>query len=307
MGLPVQIRYVKNPEIDREKWDSCITQSSNGLIYAYSFYLDTMSKHWDALVLDDYKWVMPLTWKSKYGIKYLYQPFLTAQLGVFGNELNAGLVESFLQAVPTSFRYWNINLNYGNIFNLEKLDLHQRVNFVLDLNESYEKLYSAYRENIQRNCKKCYQLGCAKKSGFDVQQVIDLAWEQMRSHPRAARENLDLFRKLYRELHSRQQASTYGIFSAKNELLASAVFFFSHNRSYYILVGNHPDGRTLGASHALIDAFIQDHAGNNLLLDFEGSDIRNLAFFYSSFGGKQENYAAIRLNRLPFYLKWLKK
>ena len=52
------------------------------------------------------------------------------------------------------------------------------------------------------------------------------------------------------------QAISYGIFSARHQLLSSCVFFFSHARAYYILVGNHADGRTLGASHALIDAFI---------------------------------------------------
>ncbi|HET7896231.1 MAG TPA: hypothetical protein VFL47_01130, partial [Flavisolibacter sp.] len=93
----------------------------------------------------------------------------------------------------------------------------------------------------------------------------------------------------------------------KDELLASAVFLFSHNRAYYVLVGNHPNGRTLGASHALVDAFIRDHAGMNLLLDFEGSDLRNLAFFYSSFGARQESYQAIKLNRLPWWIRWMKK
>jgi hypothetical protein len=102
-------------------------------------------------------------------------------------------------------------------------------------------------------------------------------------------------------------AITYGIFSAQNELLASCVFFLSHNKAYYILVGNHPNGKTIGASHALIDTFIKDHAGKNMLLDFEGSDIRNLAFFYSSFGAAHEIYPAIKINRLPFYLKWLKR
>jgi hypothetical protein len=100
---------------------------------------------------------------------------------------------------------------------------------------------------------------------------------------------------------------TYGVLSAKKELVASCVFLYSHKRAYYILVGNHPDGRTVGASHALIDAFIKDHAGKDMVLDFEGSDIRNLAFFYSSFGAKEENFAGVKLNRLPFYLKWMKK
>jgi hypothetical protein len=72
-------------------------------------------------------------------------------------------------------------------------------------------------------------------------------------------------------------------------------------------VGNNPNGRTLGASHSLIDAFIKDHAGQNLLLDFEGSDVRNLAFFYSSFGATEEKYAAIKLNKLSWYIKWMKE
>ena len=74
-----------------------------------------------------------------------------------------------------------------------------------------------------------------------------------------------------------------------------------------LATGNHPDGKTIGASHALIDAFIKDHAGQDLILDFEGSDIRNLAFFYSSFGATEELYPALKINKLPWYIKLLKK
>jgi hypothetical protein len=90
-------------------------------------------------------------------------------------------------------------------------------------------------------------------------------------------------------------------------VLASAVFFYSHQRAYYILPGNHPDGRKAGASHLLIDAFIKDHAGSDLVLDFEGSDVPGLQFFYASFGAVEEPYTAIRHNRLPLFLRWMKK
>ena len=59
------------------------------------------------------------------------------------------------------------------------------------------------------------------------------------------------------------------------------------------MVGNHPDGKTIGASHALIDAFIKDHADQNFILDFEGSDIRNLAFFYRDL--EQQKKSILRL------------
>ena len=44
-----------------------------------------------------------------------------------------------------------------------------------------------------------------------------------------------------------------------------------------------------------------------MLLDFEGSDIRNLAFFTAVLEPLKKNILRLRLNRLPFYLKWLKE
>ncbi len=307
MGEQYNIRYLTHKEIDKAKWDYRISNSSNGLIYPYSFYLDTMSKNWDALVLNDYEAIMPLAWNKKYRVYYLYQPFLTAQLGVFGNNLTAEIIEAFIKTIPAHYKYWDFYLNHQNVFPLSNFSLYQRSNFVLSLESTYEELFRNFRENIKRNIKKAIQAGCSVEKEFVSEKVIQLALQQMKAQSKETTDNVNRFRKLYKILHEKGMASTYGIFSSQKELLSSAIFFYSHNRAYYILVGNHPNGKTIGASHFLIDAFIKDHAGKKILLDFEGSDIRNLAFFYSSFGAVEEKFSAIRLNKLPFYLKWLKK
>ena len=100
--------YVENKNIDKVKWDRCIETAGNGLIYANSFYLDAMAKHWDAIVLNDYEAVMPLTWNKKYGIYYLYQPFLCASLGVFGNNLTGEILYSFLNNIPKHVHRMNL-------------------------------------------------------------------------------------------------------------------------------------------------------------------------------------------------------
>jgi hypothetical protein len=296
------IQYLTRPQIDTAKWDQCISRAANGRIYAYAAYLDCMAQQWDALVQNDYEAVMPLTWNNKYGIHYLYQPFLAAQLGVFGSDN----VQPFIEKIPGHFRYIDIYLNSGNTNAMNTESVLLRDNYILDLNHPYEVLYNAYRENIRRNIKKAKQAGCTVVKDFDVETVISLASTQMQLHDKNVEENIGRFRQLYKLLKAENKATTYGI-SLQGVVIASCVFFFSHNRAYYILVGNHPNGKTIGASHALIDAFIADHAGQDILLDFEGSDIRNLAFFYSSFGAVQEIYPALKINRLPFYLKWLKK
>lgn len=306
----VDISYLTYQQIDKQKWDACIDKAPNGLIYAYSFYLDAMAKHWDALVLstgNDYEAVMPLTWNKKYRIHYLYQPAFTACLGVFGGAVTATTVTAFLKAVPAKFKYWDIYFNPGNLFTGKEFPVYQRMNYVLDLDKSYDDLYAAFRNNIKRNIKKSEQFQLTVKKNIDVAAAITLAHEQSAAFSNMTETDFSNFERLFQLLYKNKKATAYGMYTNQTELVAAAAFFFSHNRAYYILVGNHPNGKTLGASHALINAFIQDHAGEKLLLDFEGSDIPSLAFFYSSFGAVEEKYSAVRLNRLPAYLKWMKK
>lgn len=306
MNGDYQIIYFQQKEIDKKKWDACITNASNGLIYAYSFYLDQMAKNWDALVMNDYETIMPLPWNKKYGLHYLYQPAFTASLGVFGKNVNEQLVKAFLHAIPKKFRLVEISLNQQNNFPEVIEGYYPRINYILDLNKSYEEISKGYRDNHKRNIAKAGQPGCIIAKEIPVEDIIKLHEELLRNIDGTKPADYINFKKLYDLLTSKGKAKTYGIVQ-QNKILASAVFFFSHNRAYYIIVGNHPDGKTLGASHALIDAFIKDHAGQNLILDFEGSDIRNLAFFYSGFGAKEEIYPGIKINELPWYIRLFKK
>ena len=301
-----EIRYLRREEVDVTKWDQCIDQAANGLIYGYSYYLDHMAKYWDALVLGDYAAVMPLTWNKKFGIYYLYQPAFTASLGVFGNDLNRQIVQAFLEKIPAKFRLVEISLNRGNHFKEESMEAVLRTNYILNLNRSYNSLYNGYRENIRRNVRKSQQLELRYENKVPLASILALSKQQMQKVSWVKTADYQNFEKLFQVLKSREKAITCGVYMF-DRLVSSAVYFFSHERAYYILVGNHPDGKTVGASHFLIDRFISDHAGTSLALDFEGSDIRNLAFFYESFGATVETYPFIERNYLPWWVRLVKK
>lgn len=301
-----QIRYLRRDQVDVVKWDNCIDQARNGLIYAYSYYLDSMARNWDALVMEDYEAVMPLTWNKKYGISYLYQPPFTPSLGIFGSNVNEELVAQFLKAIPSRFKLIEISLNSGNTFSGSSTYEVLHTNYILDLSGTYESLNNNYRENIRRNLKKSQQLGVTYDTDTPISEIIGLSREQMRGVWRIEPEDYIHFEELYLLLKKRNQAISCGVYLS-GQLIASAVYFFSQRKAYYILVGNHPNGKTIGASHYLVDQFIQDYAGNNLILDFEGSDIKSLAFFYSSFGAKAESYPVIRLDKLPWWIKLIRR
>ena len=149
------IRYLSHKEIEFEKWDLCLEQASNSLVYGYSWYLNKVSPNWDALVLDDYHAVMPLTHGRKYFICYLHQPFFTQQLGVFAKaQLNQDLIIEFISAIPSKFKFIEVNLNEQNYFLSEEYKLIKRKNYLLNLNKPYDKLVKDYNNQALRNLKK---------------------------------------------------------------------------------------------------------------------------------------------------------
>ncbi len=301
------LRLIKRADLDLHKWDRCIAEAPNGLIYAYSTYLDHLSPHWEALVQGDYERVMPLTWKSKWGMAYLCQPPFTASLGIFGAGVNARDMALFIDHIPRRYQLIDIDLNHGNLLSPLPENFRIRSNYVLSLQTGYEAIRSNYRDNIKRNCKKAEQAGCVFRDDIEITEVMELAAQYSPAGKELSKQNKSAFLALASHLKTKGMAAAHGVYDSRNNLLASALYFFSHNRAYYILVGNHPNGKTIGASHWLIDRFIAKHAGNPLLLDFEGSDVRNLAFFYSGFGAREEQYTAYYLNRLPWWLAWIKK
>ena len=110
------MEFLHRKEIDDQKWDEAIARSTAETLYPYSWYLDAAADNWSALVMDNYRFVMPLIWKKKYGIRYLYHPFYTQQLGVFSGEyVDPTLITTFLKLLVKKYRFAIINFNTKNL------------------------------------------------------------------------------------------------------------------------------------------------------------------------------------------------
>ena len=110
------ISFVKRAALDVEKYDSCIENSIQSRIYAFSWYLDIVADHWDVLVLNDYEAVMPLPWKQKFGLKYITQPYFCQQLGIFSVEkISKEIQLQFIKKIPLQFLKVALVLNSQNM------------------------------------------------------------------------------------------------------------------------------------------------------------------------------------------------
>jgi hypothetical protein len=108
-------------------------------------------------------------------------------------------------------------------------------------------------------------------------------------------------------LKEKNMLRVYEIYSTQNELLATALYIATGRRLINLLPSASAKGKEMGAAPILLDNIIRDHAGKAAILDFEGSMVPGVAQFYRSFGAVEQPYWHLKINRLPWYLKFLKR
>lgn len=299
------IQFLERKHIDTKKWDECISAYPLDIVYGHSWYLDIVNKDWGALIENDYKRVMPLTWKKKFGIYYLSQPSFSQQLGVFSrlNERSPDAT-AFIQAMPNKFKYIDIQLNEGNQLPEYNAFLTYKSTYKLDLSKEYEQIRDAYPQNHKRNIKK------AEKQGFtiinDMDPSVVIQFKKQNNVNRLTNKQFGVLEHIIDYSKKAGIGKMYGVMNRSGALLSEVVFLFNNNRVFYILASSNQEGKRGGAAFLLLDRFIKDHAGQPLVLDFEGSEIQGIARFFKGFGGIPEKYSRLKMNTLPKLLRYFK-
>ena len=61
------------------------------------------------------------------------------------------------------------------------------------------------------------------------------------------------------------------------------------------------------ANYFLLHHLIKEFSNQDLIFDFEGSDIHSIQFFFKKFGAIEQPYTFVKWNRLPFIPGKIKK
>ncbi|MCB0510487.1 MAG: hypothetical protein KDC82_06960, partial [Bacteroidetes bacterium] len=144
----MEIKLMKREEIDDKRWNGCVHFALSATPYAYTWYLDNVCETWDALVVGEYKMVMPIVYAKKFGFTYCYQPFFTQQLGVYADiPLSKETIDAFFSKIPEHIQYLDCNLNESN-YAPSLGESEERENFLLDLKPAYEDLKKKFSGNV---------------------------------------------------------------------------------------------------------------------------------------------------------------
>ena len=297
------IQILAATQIDKEKWNRCINESSNGLIYAYTDYLHAMAENWHGLVIDDYIAVMPLPWKKKFGIRYGYTPPFIQQLGITGI-VDTVTLQQVLLSIHHFYSFADIHFNFSNAAIQNITQSSHRTNLIIDLSQGYSIIQSHYKSNLKENIKKAGMLTYTEDT---IEQAVSLYQTHYRKRMRhITGNNYKSFTDLCLSLQEKKQCFTRTATDENNQVLATAILLKDNKRIYNVMNTTTPEGRNKEANHFLLDQIIREFAGQPLLFDFEGSELPGVHSFYKKFGAVNQPYFHYHYNRLPWPIRLIR-
>lgn len=316
------LRYLQHSEIDPSRWDACLQEAPNGLIYGLSWYLNVVSPGWQAVVKEEggkYVAVMPLPATSKFGFKILRQPLLTQQLGVFSLEpLSAAEWAEIATLIKARFRVvTRYAFNTGNpavlAGKLPGFSCHEFATYHINLQQSYAEIFRGYKKSRK------WRVNQAKGNKLRVEpaQNLETLFALFGQHTAGKLYGFvgeGYTYELLKALHAHTAGPGTGqllqVVNERQEVVAMAFFTFFRKQIIYLFSTTTPAGKKMGAIPFLLDHMLEKYAGSGYIFDFEaprpdGPGAQPVIDFYQSFGAEKITFPAVSSNHLPAPLRWL--
>jgi len=279
------INYVAHAQIDKQKYDACISLAVQTKIYAFSWYLDAVTETWDALILSDYEAVMPLPKRKKYGLTYIFQPYWIQHLGLFSKSaLQESDVNLFMDQLPKSIKLIDYNVNFKG------KKTKTKINYILPLRDGYKQLLKGYSKLRKRGLNKAIKAGLVIEQQNTWADILDLSNQKSETEFKIndeARLKLD---KLLNKALQLEKLSILKVYTTEQELIGGALYMISEHRITYLFSVINQKGKDLQAMTFMMNWVIKTYVKTNYILDFEGSMLPGVAQFIKSFGAENESY-----------------
>jgi hypothetical protein len=300
------IVYLKNSEIDKEQWDSCIKASRSLKPYAYSWYLDIMAPGWEALIDDDYDSVFPIPARKRFGIKYIATPIFLQQLGAFSPDKSSeNSINEFLDYMPEFYRL--VDLCIGQKVARKEFTLMERSNFELDLTIPYEKLWNNFQSDCRRNIEKALTKKIELAYDITPGELIDLFITlKERTIKGIKLRDFQRLNNLMDYCLKSKKGRIIGVRAARNKIVFGLFIIETSGYINLFFTLNTPESRERRINYFVINEIIKAKASNKIILDFAGSSIPSIATFMSSFGSSNNPYYRIYRNTLPWPIRMFK-
>lgn len=319
----MSIKYVPYKDLNFSKWDKCINAAYNREIYAYSWFLDSVTDRWDALIENDYERVMPLPIHMFTGKSFIYQPLMAPQLGIFSSDpVQKSVISEFIRLVLKKYKHvelaFNKFLQFDPSFGKYKL----KQSFDLDLISTYQKTSASFNNETKRKIRFAEDSGLFISKGFIPNEILD--FHRDIKMPFFQKLKTPFYNKLRRLISFSIQnriCEIYGVYTPENNLCSLGFIIKAQDKIILYLAASDNFGVRKNAVWFLIDHIIRSFSEKNVILRLEPFIFNRIInhgkipFRYkeknlnaqfnisASFGAKKYHYPVFCSKPIPWYNK----
>ncbi len=317
----MSIEYVPYQELNFSKWDRCIDTAYNREIYAYSWVLNSVTNHWDALIENDYEKVMPLPISSFMGKSFIYQPMMAPELGIFSPEpVHKNTINKFISLVFEKHKYAELPFNKFLETNLSIAKYKLKQSFDLDLISPYQKTFANFTNEAKRKIRFAEDSGLFISKGLVPNQM--LRFHRDIKIPFLQKFNNPFYSKLRRLISLSIQNSageSFGVYTHENNLCSLGFIIKTNDRIVLYFVTSDNFGLKKNTTWFLINHIIRVYSERNITLRFEPFKFHHINNYpkitlnykkkslkyqyniFTSFGAKKYRYPVFYNKPIPWY------
>jgi len=267
-----EVRRLSRSRIDTERWDAAVMSDPCPLPYGLTWWLDAVTDgRWQALVVDDYRAVLPLPLRRKYALlPVLTRAHFTQHCGPFGR-LRQGDIAVLLSRLPPVVKLsFPLRPSLPTAEVAPRYRLRQRTNLVIDLDQPYPEIASHFPGKLRAYMRKT---AADVVEVVDATEVIDLSRRTLSGKPGISEATFRSLARLIQQCRDRSCGECYGL-REDGELLALGFYPELRGRTINLVAASTARGRKRRGMSRLLARLMEERAGvAGNLFDFEGSDL----------------------------------
>lgn len=263
----MKIRLVRQEDIDKQRYNSCVHFATNGSIYGYDWFLNATARDWDVLVEGE-EWVsaMPLPReKSWWGRQKLVHPRLVPELAVYSvKPLSPKRIQAFWDAVPEELRGGHLRVEPASVpKETGRFRVEAAAGSALFLDQAYEDIIGDFPPSYHEGLLRAEDANLKPAPSFKPETLADFWLRVNGKSPDNEWRYHAMQRIMYQVLH-RSWGGSQAIVNSEGEMLAMTFLVYSHGRIFPLFTVESEAGKTAGALTYLWDNLLQGHANRKL-------------------------------------------
>lgn len=279
------IRRLKYHEIDFQKYTKCLENSVQRNWYAKKEVLDQLSENWEILMFEDYKAVLPIPLKKKFGINFVIMPLFCQQLGVFSEKDDTGINDQFLQFLKKNYTILLYSFNDDNSFSEP---LKKKKNYTIPLSDYVILRRKKYFKG-RKSTSKCAQHLIYKEIELNAEHIsfIEKNFKGLKKGT-----DIKKFKDYMMFLHQNNSLKLCAAY-LEEKLINVAVLVDESTQLSLLGLINDETYKTENGPSFLIDKILSNYI-HQKSFNFMGSNIRGIEIFFKSFGGELQEYSYLQ-------------